>query len=177
MRYALCCLVLFAVAVFAAVSSHGREAGKPAAFAVTSPAFAHNGNIPAKYTCDGDDINPRLIMENVPPGARSLALVVDDPDAPAGTWVHWVLWNVDPGTKEIVENTVPAGAVQGRNDWQRNSYGGPCPPSGAHRYFFRLYALDAMLNLGRNATREELQKAMKGHVIAHTELVGLYRRR
>ncbi len=168
-------LVLLA-AVFSPAAGSA-EPGKPAVLSISSPAFLHNGNIPAKYTCDAKDMSPRIIIRNVPRGTMSLALVMEDPDAPKGTWVHWVVWNISPGTGEIPENSVPSGAVQGRNSWDRNNYGGPCPPSGTHRYFFRLYALDAVLNLGRGAGKRDLEKAMKGHVIAGAELVGLYRKR
>lgn len=144
---------------------------------LSSSAFKHNDSIPSKYTCDGADVNPPLVIENAPLNAKSLALIVDDPDAPSGNWVHWVVWNIDPTTNEIRENTVPSGALQGINDFRRHDYGGPCPPSGTHRYFFKLYALDMMLGLGPKANKAELERAMKGHVIAQVELIGLYRRR
>jgi len=144
---------------------------------LSSPAFKHNDPIPSKYTCDGADVNPPLVIVNTPLTAKSLALIVDDPDAPAGTWVHWVVWNIDPTTDEIRENTVPSGALQGINDFRKHDYGGPCPPSGTHRYFFKLYALDTMLNLGPKANKAELEHAMKGHIIVQGELIGLYRRR
>jgi hypothetical protein len=153
-----------------------KEVKKMDAMTIESPAFKDNGPIPKQYTCDGKDINPPLVFRNIPPGTRSLALIVDDPDAPAGTWVHWVLWNIDPGAKEIKENSVPAGALQGRNDFRRTSYGGPCPPSGTHRYFFKAYALDTVLNIDRNSTKQDLEKAMKGHVLAEARTVGLYKR-
>ena len=105
-----------------------------------SPAFKHNDSIPSKYTCDGADVNPPLVIENAPLSTKSLALIVDDPDAPVGTWVHWVVWNIGPTTSEIGENMVPSGAQQGINDFRKHNYGGPCPPSGTHRYFFKLYA-------------------------------------
>ena len=142
-----------------------------------SPAFKHNDYIPSKYTCDGADVNPPLVIEKAPLTAKSLALIVDDPDAPAGSWVHWVVWNIDPTNNEIRENTVPSGALQGINDFRKHNYGGPCPPSGTHRYFFKLYALDMMLSLGPKANKAELERAMEGHVIAQGELIGLYRRR
>jgi Raf kinase inhibitor-like YbhB/YbcL family protein len=146
-------------------------------FMIKSPAFATNGFIPARYTCDGGDINPPLEIYNVPAEAKSLALIVDDPDAPIGMWVHWVVWNIDPATREIAEDQVPRNAVQGKNDWKRNSYGGPCPPSGVHRYFFKLYALDTRLNLGIGTTKKDLEKAMNRHILASAELIGLYKRR
>ena len=143
---------------------------------LVSPAFKHNELIPKKYTCDGKDINPSLLIENIPAGAKSLALIVDDPDAPVGTWVHWVVWNISPDIREIKEDSVPKGAQQGVNDFRKNDYGGPCPPSGTHRYFFKLYALDKVLNLGSKAKKGDLEGAMKGHILEKAELVGLYRR-
>ena len=144
---------------------------------ISSPAFEHNDSIPAKYTCDGEDVNPPLRVKNVPAGARSLALVVDDPDAPRGMWVHWVVWNIDPRTEEIPEDTVPKGSVQGINDFEKRDYGGPCPPSGTHRYFFKLYALDTLLNFSSDAGKAGLEKAMQGHAITQAEIVGLYKRK
>lgn len=144
---------------------------------LSSSAFKHNYSIPSKYTCDGADVNPPLVIENAPLNTKSLALIVDDPDAPAGNWVHWVVWNIDPTTNEIKENTVPSGALQGINDFRRHDYRGPCPPSGTHHYFFKLYALDMVLNLGQKANKAELERAMKGHIITQGELIGLYRRR
>jgi len=145
--------------------------------ALSSAVFTHNGSIPAKYTCDGTDVNPPLSIGNTPPGTRSLALIVDDPDAPAGTWVHWVVWNIVPGTREIKENAAPQGAQEGMNDFGKRSYGGPCPPSGSHRYFFKLYALDAMLELKPGSNKPDLERAMKGHILAQAELLGRYKRR
>jgi Raf kinase inhibitor-like YbhB/YbcL family protein len=144
---------------------------------IASPVFKHNDHIPLKYTCDGADINPPLLIENVPIGARSLALIVDDPDAPRGTWVHWVVWNIAHDTGEIKEHSVPAGASEGVNDFRKRSYGGPCPPSGIHRYFFKLYALDAMLNLNPGTDKASLEKAMHGHILGQAELIGLYGRK
>lgn len=143
---------------------------------LVSPAFKHNEFIPEKYTCDGKDINPPLLIENIPSGTKSMALIVDDPDAPAGTWVHWVVWNISPDTKEMKESSVPEGAQQGVNDFRKHEYGGPCPPSGTHRYFFKLYALDTMLNLGSKAKKSDVEQAMKGHILEKTELIGRYRR-
>ena len=145
-------------------------------FQITSPVFENNGFIPKQYTCDGADINPQLLIANVPAGTKSLALIVDDPDAPAGIWVHWVVWNIALQTHEIKENTVPNGATQGLNDFRKRSYGGPCPPSGTHRYFFKLYALDTILTLDFNATKAQVEKAMRKHIIAETRIVGLYKR-
>ncbi len=166
-----------AVAAVLSMVGVGAEGGSMAAFEVTSAAFSHNGTIPAKFTCDGADISPPLTIANVPEGAVSLALIVDDPDAPAGTWVHWVVWAIGAETREIPENSVPPRAVQGTNDFRRPRYGGPCPPSGTHRYFFKLYALDSFPVLKAGATKAQLEEAMKGHILAQAELIGLYGRR
>jgi Raf kinase inhibitor-like YbhB/YbcL family protein len=144
---------------------------------ISSPAFEDNGYIPARYSCDRTDVNPPLLIENVPTNAKSLALVVDDPDAPAGTWVHWVVWDIHPDTKEIKESSVPKGAGQGLNDFRQHNYRGPCPPGGTHRYFFKLYALDTLLGLHPNSTKADLESAMKGHVLEQAQVIGLYRRR
>ncbi len=141
---------------------------------VTSPAFANNGRIPAKYTCDGNDVNPPLSIEGIPEGTKSLVLIVDDPDAPRGTWDHWIVWNIPPAQK-IEENSVPG--TEGLNDSGRRSYGGPCPPSGTHRYFFKVYALDTTLNLSPNSRKRDVEKAMMGHILAQGQIVGLYSRR
>lgn len=143
---------------------------------ISSPAFSHGGAIPARYTCDGAHTSPPLVIGKIPPAALTLALIMDDPDAPMGTWVHWVVWNIPPGTGEITENGLPQGASQGRNDWKRNSYGGPCPPSGTHRYYLRLYALDTQLHLLPSTTKSDLEQAMQGHILARGELMGTYRR-
>lgn len=147
------------------------------ALSIESSAFPQNGMIPPKYTCDGPDVNPPLSIGNIPEKTKSLALIVDDPDAPRGTWVHWVIWNLGPGTKEIPENSVPQGALQGTNDFRKQTYGGPCPPSGIHRYFFKLYALDAALSLKAGATKAQLEEAMKGHILGQAELLGRYGRK
>jgi len=141
---------------------------------VTSSSFGSSQSIPKKYTCDGEDVNPPLSVVGVPEEAKGLVLVVDDPDAPMGTWVHWVVWNIPP-TDSIEENTVPG--VEGLNDFGKHSYGGPCPPSGTHRYFFKFYALDTNLSLPSNSRKKDVENAMKGHVLAKGELVGLYSRR
>jgi len=148
-----------------------------AELSISSPVFENNGSIPGKYTCDGMDVNPPLKIDNVPSEAKSLALIVDDPDAPRGIWVHWVVWNIDPKTEEIREGTVPKDSVQGINDFEKRDYGGPCPPSGTHRYFFKLYALDSLLNFSSDAGKAGLEKAMEGHILAQAQIVGLYKRK
>ena len=153
---------------------------------LTSAAFAPGGAIPARYTCDGKDYSPALAWTGVPAGAKSLVLIVDDPDAPDPaapkmTWVHWVLYNLqarDGGLAEAVSSAdLPAGTREGLNDWKRTGYGGPCPPIGRHRYFHKLYALDTVLpDLGA-ATKVQVETAMKGHVVAHAELMGTYQKK
>lgn len=140
---------------------------------ITSSVFEQNGNIPAKYTCEGRDINPPLDIAEIPEKAHSLVLIVDDPDAPGKTWVHWLVWNI-PVTHHIKENSVPG--EQGLNDFKRIAWGGPCPPSGTHRYFFKVYALDTLLELSSKTTKKELEQAMGEHILAFGELVGVYKR-
>lgn len=144
---------------------------------ITSNAFEHNSEIPSIYTCDGQNISPPLQITSVPEGTQSLVLIVDDPDAPRGDWVHWLLWNIDPSITEIAENSVPANAIEGTTDFGSTGWGGPCPPSGSHRYFFKLYALDGLLDLAAVAAKADLESAMQGHILAQTELIGLYQRK
>ena len=134
---------------------------------LTSTAFNHNENIPSKYTCKGKDINPPLEIKEIPEGAKSLVLIVDDPDAPHKIWDHWILFNINPHIQYIKEDMAPG--VQGLNSWNKNKYGGPCPPSGTHRYFFKLYALDCKLELDETATKEYLIEEMQGHILEQTE--------
>lgn len=144
---------------------------------ILSQAFKNNARIPAKYTCDGENVNPPLEIHEVPGNTQSLVLIMDDPDAPIeGDWVHWLVWNINPKTTEIAENSVPTGAQQGANTRGNQNYGGPCPPSGTHRYFFKLYALDIKLDLPPSTDKVILEKAMNGHVLEQTELIGLYQR-
>lgn len=139
---------------------------------VRSSAFASGSNIPAQFTCKGANTNPPLQFEAIPKGAKSLALIVDDPDAPGGLFSHWLIWNIEPTTTQIGEKIVPSGAMEGTNDFGKPGYGGPCPPSGTHRYFFRLFALDRPLDLKPGAKRSALEHAMKGHVVGQGELMG-----
>ncbi|MBD3235183.1 MAG: YbhB/YbcL family Raf kinase inhibitor-like protein [Candidatus Eisenbacteria bacterium] len=149
---------------------------------ISSPAFEHEGTIPQRHTCEGDDLSPPLSWTDVPEGTGTLALICDDPDAPMGTWVHWVVFNIPPDAGGFEEAVAPdaepaGGVVQGRNSWKRTGYGGPCPPPGKpHRYFFKLYALDGSLDLDASATKADLEAAMKGHVLADAELMGTYQR-
>jgi len=140
---------------------------------LTSSEFKNNGHIPSKFTCEGEDVSPALLIEDIPSDAKSLALIVDDPDAPMGTWVHWVVYGMDIISK-IEEGSIPG--KQGINDFGRKDYGGPCPPSGTHRYFFKIYALDAMLGLDEGISKKQLEKAMEGHILDKAELVGLYKK-
>lgn len=151
------------------------------AITVTSPAFTEGGTIPSKYTCDGKNISPPLKWAGATPAAKSFALISDDPDAPMGTWVHWVMWNIPANVNELAENIptdkdLPNGSKQGITDFRRYGYGGPCPPSGTHRYYFKLYALDTMLDLPANTTKADLLNAMKGHILAEGQLMAKYKR-
>ncbi len=142
---------------------------------ISSTAFTDGGSIPAKYTCDGANTSPPLAIEGIPPAAKSLALIMDDPDAPSGTFDHWIVWNMDSKTTAFAEGQEPKG-VAGRNGFGKSGYGGPCPPSGEHRYYFKLYALDTTLNLQSAAKKAELQNAMKGHTLADAQMMGRYKR-
>ncbi len=144
---------------------------------IKSPAFKNKQSVPAKYTCDGENISPPLEISGVPEQAKSLVLISDDPDAPAGTWVHWIIWNINPDIKQIPENSTPSGAVEGITSFEKSGYGGPCPPSGSHRYFFKLYALDTKLDLNSSAKIKDLQTAIKKHILDKAELIGSYQRK
>jgi Raf kinase inhibitor-like YbhB/YbcL family protein len=148
---------------------------------LTSPAFGEGEMIPKKYTCDGDNLSPPLAWSGVPQNAQALALIADDPDAPSGTWVHWVVFNLRPGSAGLPEGITASrapeeAAVQGTNSFRKVGYGGPCPPPGTHRYFFKLYALDGPLALAANATAQDVQAAIQGHVLAEGQLMGRYKR-
>lgn len=143
---------------------------------IESTAFKNNELIPQEYTCDGKNINPLLLISDVPENAKSLVLIVDDPDASAGTWVHWTVWNIDPEVTEIPENSVPEGSVEGVTDSGRPGYSGPCPPPGTHRYFFKLFALDTTLNLSPSVRAVDIEKEMEASILAEAQLVGLYSR-
>lgn len=164
MRYII---LLMLCSVFGFV---GKEA---VAMKITSPEFKNNEYIPVKFTCEGEDINPALEISEIPPGTVEMALIVDDPDAPMGTWVHWVVYNI-PMVSQIKENSVPG--KLGMNNLGKKEYHGPCPPSGTHRYFFKLYSLDKKLDLHEGMSKGALEKAMKGHILDKAELVGLYKR-
>jgi len=155
------------------------------ALTLKSSAFDNGGEIPSRYTCEGEDVSPSLVWTGVPETARSLVLIIDDPDAPDPkapkmTWIHWVLYNIPPDVTGLPEGVVPAklspGMIEGLNDWKRIGYGGPCPPIGRHRYFHKLYALDTVLEVMNTPTKANVEVAMKGHVIAQTELMGTYKK-
>ena len=160
-------ILLAAVASFAAGGAKMK---------ITSSAFQQGGNIPSKFTCDGANTSPPLQISDMPSEAKSLVLIVDDPDAPSGLFTHWAVWNISPQTSAIAEGSTPKGA-QGTNDFGKSGYGGPCPPSGTHRYYFKIFALDREVVLPSGAKRSELNTAMKGHVIAQGELMGRYSRK
>jgi Raf kinase inhibitor-like YbhB/YbcL family protein len=166
--------IWFALAIFL-----GRIFDMTAAssISITSPAFQAGGDIPAKFTCNGTNVSPELQIGGGPNEAKSLVLIVDDPDAPRGLFTHWIVWNIDPKTTRVAENSAPAGGIQGTNDFGKRNYGGPCPPSGTHRYFFKIFALDTKPDLKPSARRAELDAAMRGHVLAQGELMGRYSHR
>ena len=148
---------------------------------IKSSAFGSGKSIPSKYTCDGADFSPPLEWSGSPAGTKSFALICDDPDAPMGTWVHWVIYEIPSATTMLAEGIfrekeLPGGGIQGINDFRRIGYGGPCPPGGTHRYFFKLFALDAMLSLKPGLTKDQLLKAMRGHILAEAQTMGTYKR-
>jgi len=167
-------IVAGALAIFlAAIASFAAGGAK---MKITSSAFQEGGNIPSKFSCDGADASPSLQIADVPSPAKSLVLIIDEPDAPSGLFTHWTAWNISPQTSTIAEGSPPKG-VQGTNDFGKSGYGGPCPPSGTHRYYFKIFALDRELDLPSGAKRGQLDAAMKGHVIAQGELMGRYSRK
>ena len=175
-------IILSTLPAWASVPAGTTTGGETMAFTIKSVSFTHGGDIPKKHTCDGADASPPLTWSDPPAGTRSFCLIADDPDAPAGTWVHWVAYNI-PGTARELPENVPKqaelkdGTRQGRNDFQRPGYGGLCPPRGGpHRYYFKLYALDAILSLPPGATKADVEKAMKGLILAQAELMGRYQR-
>ncbi|MDP4038934.1 MAG: YbhB/YbcL family Raf kinase inhibitor-like protein [bacterium] len=143
---------------------------------ITSNAFADNNSIPKKYTCDGENISPALSIGNIPDNTKTMVLVMDDPDSPSGNFLHWMVWNINPNTNEITENTVPASGIVGFNDFGELKYGGPCPKSDEHHYHFKIYAINTNLNLSGNIKREDLEKAINGHILDKAILIGTYKR-
>ncbi len=163
----LCFLALFLIT----------QGGLAMAMQLTATAFTHKGSIPFKFTCKGADLSPELRWQGAPAGTASFALICDDPDAPVGVWDHWILYNIPGDVHELPEGaskTPPQGSVTGKNSWGRSDYGGPCPPSGTHRYFFKLYALDTELELPYGAVKDQVLEAIKGHVLEETELMGTF---
>ena len=175
-------IFLLELAVAILPTARQAKGGPLVSLRLSSAAFDPGGAIPKKFTCDAADISPALVWSESPAGTQSFALIVDDPDAPVGTWVHWVLYDLAAGVRELGEGVpgqeeLPGGARQGRNDFRKIGYGGPCPPPGPpHRYFFKLYALDARLNLKPGARKADVEAAMKGHILAQGELMGRYHR-
>ena len=184
MRPKIVTLVIIGVlfGAFAGTSASSGAENQKSRMEMKSSAFTEGTNIPRKYTCDAEDLSPQLRWDKVPAGTEAFALIVDDPDAPAGTWVHWVIYDLAADTKELAEgvaknDTVEHGAKQGMNDFRRVGYYGPCPPPGSpHRYFFKLYALDTLTNLAPQATKQRLLDAIKGHVLGEAQLMGRYGR-
>ncbi len=164
------------------IPSIGQANGAAMSFQISTPAFSGGEMIPKKFTCDGPDVSPQLRWKGAPTGTHSFALIMDDPDAPVGTWVHWVLYNLPANTKELPEGVekqeqLDGGALQGHNDFRKIGYGGPCPPAGKpHRYYFKLYAVDTKINLSAGATKPDLERAMKGHILGEAELMGRFGR-
>lgn len=145
---------------------------------ITSPSFGDSERIPSQFTCDSKNISPELVFSNMPTNTKSLTLIVHDPDAPVhGGWTHWLVMNMDPKTPGIKENAKPTSGLETTTDFGKTGYGGPCPPSGTHRYFFHLYALDTLLQLDAKATKDDVEKAMRGHILEHAQLIGLYQRK
>ena len=159
--------IWFALAIFVGIF----DVNAASSISITSPSFQAGGDIPAKFTCSGTNVSPELQISSVPNEAKSLVLIVDDPDAPRGLFTHWIVWNVDSKTTRVAENSSPTAGVQGINDFGKRNYGGPCPPSGTHRYFFKIFALDTKLELKPGARRAELDAAMRGHILAQGELM------
>lgn len=178
------CLILITFLFLTAFSTEKnsiQKKEKTMKITITSNAFQEGGIIPKKYTCDGENISPQLAWNNIPQGTKSLAIINDDPDAPVGTWVHWVIYNIPPDSKELLEHVLPQkvlqnGTKQGTNDFRKIGYGGPCPPGGTHRYYFKIYALDKMLTEEAGMTKAQLLKAMEGHILAEGQLMGKYKR-
>ena len=168
-KTAIAISVIFFISLVNFIQAKGEENMK-----IKSPEFENGQNIPSKFTCEGEDVNPALTIEDIPEGTKSLSLIVDDPDAPVGLWVHWVVFDIPPASR-MKENNIPG--KQGINSSRGMNYHGPCPPSGTHRYFFKIYALDTVLNLKEGISKAQLENAMQGHILDKAELVGLYKRK
>jgi Raf kinase inhibitor-like YbhB/YbcL family protein len=181
-KVALLTSFLFCFSLWASREIFAQEKGGAMSLQISSAAFSPGGTVPRKFTCDGRDVSPQLKWNDPPANTQSVALIMDDPDAPAGTWAHWVIYDLPANTRELPEGVakqeqLPSGARQGRNDFGKIGYGGPCPPPGKqHRYFFKIYALDVKLDLKAGATKADVERAMKGHILAQAELIGKYGR-
>jgi hypothetical protein len=173
-------LVYCGIRIFSPFTGPVTKTDKPenqaVTFRISSGAFTDGSDIPVKYTCDGSDISPPVSVSGIPESAKSLIILLDDKDTPSGTWVHWLMWNIPAGVSEIPENSVPAGAIQGKNGFGDNSYGGPCPPTGRHRYLFTMYALDTYLTLPSGSTKEEVINSVNTHIMSRAEYSGYYTR-
>jgi len=174
-------ILIFSLAVVSGCIAWEKEANTMEKIVVSSEAFKDGETIPPEYTCDGKNVSPALLWEGIPAGAKSIALIMDDPDAPGGMFVHWVLYNIPASARKLPEGmakneTLGDGSRQGMTDFGRVGYGGPCPPKGTHRYYFKVYALDTMLNMQPGASKKQLENAMKGHILAQGELMGRYGR-
>ncbi len=164
--------------IFSSHSMASLQPGGNMELTIQSSAFNNNGSIPTKYSCNGDNISPPIHWKNIPAKTNSLVLIVDDPDAPMGVWDHWIIFNIPKTTTQFSENltALPTGAQYGKNSWGKLSYGGPCPPSGEHRYIFTLYALDTLLDLSQGADKTQIENAMQGHILATAKLMGKYKK-
>ncbi|MFZ2410600.1 MAG: YbhB/YbcL family Raf kinase inhibitor-like protein [Candidatus Methanoperedens sp.] len=174
-------ILIFSLAVVSGCIAVEKEANTMEKIVISSEIFKDGETIPAEYTCDGKNVSPALLLEGIPAGAKSIALIMDDPDAPGGMFVHWVLYNIPASTRKLPEGmpkneTLGDGSRQGMTDFGRVGYGGPCPPKGTHRYYFKIYALSTMLSLQPGASKKQLENAMKGHILAQGELMGRYER-
>lgn len=179
-RYLLCTISIF-IFLIGCSNNSGNDSRSKGVISLESSVFGENENIPSRFTCDGRDISPPLLWSNLPNGTKSIAIITDDPDAPVGTWVHWIIYNMPTTSNKLDENVtrdlqLENGALQGRNDFGKIGYNGPCPPQGTHRYYYKIYALDSMLNLVPGVNKEKLENAMKGHILAKGQLVGKYGR-
>jgi Raf kinase inhibitor-like YbhB/YbcL family protein len=177
-----CIVVALGLTCLTPENLFSQSGGKPMSFTISSTAFTNGGDIPKKFTCDGADVSPPLSWTDAPAKTGAFAIIADDPDAPAGIWTHWLIYDLPANRTELEENVIkadrlPNGSHQGRNDFRKLGYGGPCPPAGTpHRYVFKIYALDSKLNLAPGSTKQELEQAMQGHVLAKGELIGKYGR-
>lgn len=176
MQVRMSCILILVSLMLIAGCSQQEEVVNMGGMNISSPSFSDGGRVPDRYACKGENVSPRIDLQGIPDNAKSLAIIVDDPDAPLKIWVHWIAWNITP-ISTIPEAELPQGSVEGVNDFGIHQYSGPCPPPGSvHRYFFKVYALDTMLDIGEDSEKADLEKAMKGHVLAQATLVGTFSR-